>query len=1199
MDEDTASLLARLALASGDTSIDFDIDVKELLDAVLLASAWVHSGSLYQAADESAQLEGGGQAGRTPPAEDTQARENDDATDTALDPAASVWLEDRTGTHTVSGKRVNMGRATALPNALDIGRALRPLRRRWLSGVHRRLDVDATVEHYTRTGMLIPQLTPAPEPWLEVIVVLDRGSAMPVWDETVRALTKTLRALAAFRDVRVWHLEHPPGGTPVLHDHYGNALPMHPDAAQHTQPTRRLLLVVTDCAAPGWRQDGPWRTLHTWGRTAPVALINPLPKRLWQRSGLDLPRTTATATVPASPCRLLSYRRPRLLRDTPDTKPWQALPVLQFDPAQVLAWARALMRTDPSGCEAVLVPATGRPPLRRRRPGSVTQPDLAPTNDQVRAHTEAFTDDRQSSAVRLAIAAFPLSSFTLPVLDVLRERLVPDATLADSAEFLTAGILTATRRESADTIYHFHPAAVGHLKSLLTRDQLWDTHFALSDHLADHVQAPYGIPVVLHSPHAETLPTGIRPIAYAAATTARLLGVEPTDQLPEIGRRPAADRPAGSSNKPPRVPAPTAGTPPIEPPLIQPSRAEDTSGTPLTAEERRTLIEALTRSPVGYSRDIYEVWIESVRLAINPRKLQASDSAPARNRLISVVNFALQQETPNVLRALADALELHGPEEEGVTDVRRLVDKAVDAWNGSQGTGIKPPRPDTAVPTKASKQALLTDPSPAGRADSNTEEQGQVRNRIHGPVAVSPATLPPRSPSFTGRSAEMARLLPGLAPAPDDDSTTLPLLVSAVTGMGGIGKTAFAVEAAHQAHRKGWFPGGILFVDLRGYDDHPVTADQAVLALLEALGVSGTDLPPTKARQYDMYRTVLAERRHRMLLILDNASAATQYLPLLPGTGHHRVLVTSRDRTDASPVRLVDLAALDPEESVALITRALHETDERDDRPAQEPEALRELTALCGHVPLALLTAAAMLRRRRHRDIATLVTEMKEAEAPTSVPALTRETGTEAMDSLANLDAEDALPTSVQFVNEQSLVDRYDDITTEGGNPNEVTRRRIRIGIVGHRNIPNTVLPSVRSGIRRVLQGNTSAEALSRLGAGADQLFADIALEHGVPLTAVIPGMDYEAHLDDDATRATYRRLLSSSRTRVNLPVEPTHEEAYFAAGRWIVDHVDRLIAVWDGFPASELDNTAGILNYARQTGVPVTVLWRPGVTRA
>ncbi|MGW2287018.1 hypothetical protein [Streptomyces phaeochromogenes] len=157
----------------------------------------------------------------------------------------------------------------------------------------------------------------------------------------------------------------------------------------------------------------------------------------------------------------------------------------------------------------------------------------------------------------------------------------------------------------------------------------------------------------------------------------------------------------------------------------------------------------------------------------------------------------------------------------------------------------------------------------------------------------------------------------------------------------------------------------------------------------------------------------------------------------------------------------------------------------------------------------------------------------------------------------------------------------------------------MRIGIVGHRNIPNTVLPSVRSGIRRVLQGNTSAEALSRLGAGADQLFADIALEHGVPLTAVIPGMDYEAHLDDDATRATYRRLLSSSRTRVNLPVEPTHEEAYFAAGRWIVDHVDRLIAVWDGFPASELDNTAGILNYARQTGVPVTVLWRPGVTRA
>lgn len=466
------------------------------------------------------------------------------------DPAASVWLEDQIGAHAIAGKRVSVGRSPALPNALDIGRALRPLRRPWLAGVHQRLDVDATVEHYTRTGTLVPRLAPAPEPWLEVIVVLDRGTAMAVWDETVRTLTKTLRALAAFRDVRVWHLEHPPGEGPVLHDHHGSVLPLDRDVAHHTQPARRLLLVVTDCAAPAWRQDTLWKTLHAWGRTAPVALINPLPKRLWQRSGLDLPHTTAAATVPASPGRLLSYRRPRLLRETQDTKPWQALPVLQFDPAQILAWARTLMRTDPSGCEAVLVPATGRPPLRRGRLGPASQPVPAPDDGQVRARAEAFADDRESPAVRLAVAASPLGSFTLPVLDVLRDRLVPDAALADTAEFLTAGLLTATRSEPADTIYQFHSAAAAHLTSLLTRDQLWDTHFALSDHLAVHVQAPHGISVVLRSAHAdETLAVGIRPIAYAAATTARLLGVEATDRLPEARRLQAASQTAESSSE--------------------------------------------------------------------------------------------------------------------------------------------------------------------------------------------------------------------------------------------------------------------------------------------------------------------------------------------------------------------------------------------------------------------------------------------------------------------------------------------------------------------------------------------------------------------------------------------------------------------------------------------------------------------------
>ncbi|MFG3292657.1 hypothetical protein ACGF3G_28105 [Streptomyces sp. NPDC048179] len=163
-----------------------------------------------------------------------------------------------------------------------------------------------------------------------------------------------------------------------------------------------------------------------------------------------------------------------------------------------------------------------------------------------------------------------------------------------------------------------------------------------------------------------------------------------------------------------------------------------------------------------------------------------------------------------------------------------------------------------------------------------------------------------------------------------------------------------------------------------------------------------------------------------------------------------------------------------------------------------------------------------------------------------------------------------------------------------------VTRLAVtRVGVTGHRSIPPSLLPFVHSGLRRRLsRTDVELEALSCLAAGADQLFADIALAHGVPVTAVIPGMDYEAHLGDEEARATYRRILRSCTTRVDLPRQPTHEQAYFAAGCWVVDHSDQLIAVWDGRPARGPGGTGDVVAYARRRGVPVTVLWQPGVRR-
>ncbi|WP_345650855.1 tetratricopeptide repeat protein [Streptomyces siamensis] len=272
---------------------------------------------------------------------------------------------------------------------------------------------------------------------------------------------------------------------------------------------------------------------------------------------------------------------------------------------------------------------------------------------------------------------------------------------------------------------------------------------------------------------------------------------------------------------------------------------------------------------------------------------------------------------------------------------------------------------------------------PASR-DPGAPDRGT--GHAHGPVPVATADLPAAPAGFTGREDDLARLLPALDPTADTD---IPVVICAVSGLGGIGKTSLALYAAHKAVRDGWFPGGTLFVDLRGYDDNPVTAEQALLALLDALGVRGTDLPQTTSAQYALYRTLLA-RRPPMLVILDNASDPRQLTPLVPGTEGHRVLVTSRDLLTELPARLLSLDTLTPQAAADLITHALLLSDDSDDRPRREPEALRDLAAVCGHHPLALHIAAAILRKRRHRSIADCAGEVlariKASDAPSLRP---------------------------------------------------------------------------------------------------------------------------------------------------------------------------------------------------------------------
>ena len=189
-----------------------------------------------------------------------------------------------------------------------------------------------------------------------------------------------------------------------------------------------------------------------------------------------------------------------------------------------------------------------------------------------------------------------------------------------------------------------------------------------------------------------------------------------------------------------------------------------------------------------------------------------------------------------------------------------------------------------------------------------------------------------------------------------------PATVCAVSGLGGVGKTALAVQVAHAV--RGRFPGGALFVNMRGYDTSPLAPEEAVLSFLRAFGVRDEHLPAVPAERYVLYRSML-DRRESVLIVLDNVSAAAQVVPLLPGDTRHRVWVTSRDSLDSLTARSIQLSALSRNEAVNLIERSLEARNPADPRARDEPDAVRRLAALCGCLPFRRASCGGRSEARR------------------------------------------------------------------------------------------------------------------------------------------------------------------------------------------------------------------------------------------
>jgi tetratricopeptide (TPR) repeat protein len=255
-------------------------------------------------------------------------------------------------------------------------------------------------------------------------------------------------------------------------------------------------------------------------------------------------------------------------------------------------------------------------------------------------------------------------------------------------------------------------------------------------------------------------------------------------------------------------------------------------------------------------------------------------------------------------------------------------------------------------------------------------------------AGVVPRQLPAGAGFFAGREAELKQLdelldQAGLGDGGDGDGgLDGPVVISAIGGMAGVGKTALAVHWAHRV--AGRFPGGQLYVNLRGYDPSgAVTPQEAAGWFLAGLGVPAAQIPASAQARYGLYRSVLAGRQ--VLIVLDNAADAAQVRPLLPGSPGCLVVVTSRSSLGglaaAEGARPLRLGPLDDEEAVRLLAARLGP-----ERVATEPVAAADLAAWCGGLPLALAVMAARAAADPGLPLVVLATQL--AGAPDAgVPA--------------------------------------------------------------------------------------------------------------------------------------------------------------------------------------------------------------------
>lgn len=369
----------------------------------------------------------------------------------------------------------------ALPHALSLARAMRPLKRRAPSRTSFVTDEEATAEALAEqellrrmaadlpNGLVLPNALcwepvrhPAPRRWLDVVLLVDGAPGMAVWEETVREFQVLLEGLGAFRQVQRWRLETSSDNVRLQGPGSGIGKGGRKWRELLDPTGERLLLVVSDCLAPAWRRGGVSRLLSRWAENGSVTLVQMLPDDLWHRTALGPMEAWISSPIPA-PANSGLRAAPHVLPKEPETclrntggtnwegnRTWKATgkgypyPVVTLEAEALSEWASMIAGDSRVQVPGVLLPeaVSARTEKWERDIPGILSPLGGTQGDPDLSVQELYRQFRSASPLAQRLGAYLASvPLTLPVIRLVQQALLPTSRQVHLAELFMSGLV--------------------------------------------------------------------------------------------------------------------------------------------------------------------------------------------------------------------------------------------------------------------------------------------------------------------------------------------------------------------------------------------------------------------------------------------------------------------------------------------------------------------------------------------------------------------------------------------------------------------------------------------------------------------------------------------------------------------------------------------------------------------------------------